>query len=228
LIGGPLANWLIARGGLAPLPRDTAGVGGGAGGVEEPVTADGVLGALFAIGICLAAGTALASLMEGGAVTLPGFVWALLVGVAIRNIAEATGRLALPLSSVELLGSVSLSLFLAMSLMALRLWELASLAGPLLVLLAAQTVTMLAFAAFVTFRLMGRDYTAAVISSGHCGFGMGATPTAVANMEAITRRFGPAPTAYIVIPLTGAFFIDLANALVLGGYLALPVFGFPS
>ena len=105
--------------------------------------------------------------------------------------------------------------------------ELASLAGPLLAILAAQTLATALFAAFVTFRLMGGDYDAAVISGGHCGFGMGATPTAVANMEAVTARYGPSPTAFIVIPLTGAFFIDLVNALVLGGYLALPLFGFP-
>lgn len=93
--------------------------------------------------------------------------------------------------------------------------------------LAAQTATMLAFAAFVTVRLTGRDYMAAMIGSAHQGIGISATPTAVANMEAITRRFGPAPTVFIVILLTGAFFIDLANALLLGGRLALPFLGFP-
>jgi ESS family glutamate:Na+ symporter len=172
-------------------------------------------------------GTLLAGLMEGSSFTLPSFVWALLIGVAIRNLGDATGLAHPHMPSVELVGSVSLSLFLAMSLMSLRLWELASLAGPLLVVLALQTVTMVLFAGFVTFRVMGRDYDAAVISGGHCGFGMGATPTAVANMQAVTRRYGPSPAAFIVIPLTGAFFIDLVNALVLSGYLALPLFGFP-
>lgn len=227
LIGGPLAQWLIARHGLRPVEA------GGADAAPErrgtgAITADGVLAALLAISVCLVAGQALAQTLAGAPLTLPSFVWALLVGVAIRNLGEATGLARVPEPSVELLGSVSLSLFLAMSLMTLRLWELASLAGPLLGILAAQTALMLAFAALVTFPLMGRDYTAAVIASGHCGFGMGATPTAVANMEAVTGRYGPAPAAYIVIPLTGAFFIDLANALVLGGYLALPMFGFPS
>lgn len=229
LIGGPLAHWLISRRGLAPAPDDaSAPLDGDAGPDKGAMSAENMLGALFLIALCLVVGGALAERLAGAGPTLPSFVWALLVGVAIRNIAEASGLWTLPLASIELLGSVSLSLFLAMALMALRLWELANLAGPLLAVLAAQTLTMLLFAGLVTFRLMGGDYTAAVICSGHCGFGLGATPTAVANMEAVTARFGPAPTAYIVIPLTGAFFIDLANALVLGGYLSLPLFGFPS
>lgn len=229
LIGGPLAHWLITRRNLAPAcVEGAAPVQQDADDTVETVSVQGILGALFAITVCLVAGAAIAELAAGAPMTLPSFVWALLVGVAIRNLAEASGRVDLPLVSIELLGSISLALFLAMSLMSLRLWELASLAGPLVLVLGAQTLTMLAFAMFITFKLMGGDYTAAVISSGHCGFGMGATPTAVANMEAVTVRFGPAPTAYIVIPLTGAFFIDLSNALVLGGFLALPLFGFPS
>jgi ESS family glutamate:Na+ symporter len=100
------------------------------------------------------------------------------------------------------------------------------LAGPLLVLLSIQTLGMVVFASFVTFRMMGGQYEAAIIAGGHCGFGMGATPTAVANMEALTKRFGEAPQAFIIIPLMGAFFIDFLNAVVIQGYLALPFFGF--
>jgi ESS family glutamate:Na+ symporter len=113
-----------------------------------------------------------------------------------------------------------------MALMSLQLWSLLSLAGPLLILLGIQLLGMMIFATFVTFRLMGSHYDAAIIAGGHCGFGMGATPTAVANMEALTRRFGPAPQAFLVVPLMGAFFIDMLNALVIQGYLSLPVFGF--
>ena len=228
LIGGPLAQWLIASRGLAPAaaPDEPQGPAEAAGD-ETPVSASDFLWTLFVIALCLTLGASLASLAAGGAFTLPAFIWALLIGVLIRNLGQATGLLRLHRPSVDLLGSVSLSLFLAMSLMALRLWELASLAGPLLAVLAAQTATMMLFAGVVTFRLMGGDYDAAVICGGHCGFGMGATPTAVANMEAVTRRYGASPTAYIVIPLTGAFFIDIANALVLAGYLSLPLFGFP-
>jgi ESS family glutamate:Na+ symporter len=113
-----------------------------------------------------------------------------------------------------------------MALMSLRLWELLDLAGPMLVMLLTQTVGMAFFATFVTFRAMGGGYDAAVMAGGQCGFGMGATPTAVANMEALTRRYGPSPPAFLVVPLMGAFFIDIINALVIQGYLASPLLGY--
>ena len=121
-------------------------------------------------------------------------------------------------------GTVLLSLFLAMTMMALRLWELAGLAGPLAVLLLTQTVLLIVYAIFVSFRAMGRSYESAVIAGGLCGFAMGATATAIANMQAVTQRYGPAPEAFLIVPLTGAFFIDLVNALILTGYLSLPWF----
>ena len=96
----------------------------------------------------------------------------------------------------------------------------------MLVLLGVQVAGIVLFASFITFRFMGREYDAAVMAGGHCGFGLGATPTAVANMKALTRRFGPAPQAFLVVPLMGAFFIDLLNAIVIQGYLSLPVFGY--
>ena len=164
--------------------------------------------------------------LADAAFTLPSFIWSLFLGVVIRNVAELTGWIRVHRPTVDMIGTLSLSLFLAMALMALRLWELVSLAGPLLVLLAVQALGMASFAYLVTFRALGRGYDAAIIAGGHCGFGMGATPTAVANMEALTDRFGPSPQAFLVVPLMGAFFIDLMNAIVIQTYLALPVFGF--
>ena len=108
--------------------------------------------------------------------------------------------------------------------MGLRLWELAALALPLLVLLACQSVLMLLYARFITFRAMGGNYDAAVMAAGHCGFGLGATPTAIANMQAVTDRHGPSHLAFLVVPMVGAFFIDIANASVIKFYLALPFF----
>jgi ESS family glutamate:Na+ symporter len=122
---------------------------------------------------------------------------------------------------VDDLGTVSLSLFLSMALMSLKLWELLDLAVPLLIILLVQVAMMAAFAYFVVFRAMGRDYDAAVLAGGHCGFGLGATPNAVANMEAITERFGPAPRAFLVLPMVGAFFIDFTNALIITGFINL-------
>ena len=126
--------------------------------------------------------------------------------------------------AVSVLGNVSLALFLALALMSMRLWELSSLALPMLVLLLGQTALMAAYAIFVTFPVMGRNYDAAVIAAGHCGFGLGATPTAIANMQAVTDRFGNSPLAFLVVPMVGAFFIDLANALVIKLFLMLPLY----
>lgn len=147
------------------------------------------------------------------------------VGVIIRNITIHDSLPSAHQPSVDMIGNISLSLFLVMALMSLNLWGMLSLAGPLLVLLGTQLVGMVLFSSYVTWRIMGRDYNAAIIAGGHCGFGLGATPTAVANMSALTKRFGPAPQAFIVVPLMGAFFIDLLNAIVIQVYLTLPVFG---
>ena len=126
--------------------------------------------------------------------------------------------------AVSVLGNVCLSLFLAMALMSLKLWELASLALPMVAILAVQALFMALYAMFVTWRLMGKNYDAAVLAAGHCGFGLGATPTAIANMQAITERFGPSHMAFLVVPMVGAFFIDIVNALVIKLYLMLPMF----
>ena len=144
----------------------------------------------------------------------------------IRNLATFVPRLSVSNATVDLLGGVSLSLFLVMALMGMRLIDLASLAGPLLVILALQTVAMALYAVFVTFRVMGRDYDAAVLAAGHVGFALSSTAAALAIMKTITERKGPSPLAFVIVPMVGAFFIDIANALVIQGYLALPIFGF--
>ncbi|MDN5681356.1 MAG: sodium/glutamate symporter, partial [Ewingella sp.] len=145
-------------------------------------------------------------------------------GVVLSNTMHAGGFYRVFERAVSVLGNVSLSLFLAMSLMSLKLWELASLALPMLAILTVQAVFMALYAIFVTYRLMGKNYDAAVLAAGHCGFGLGATPTAIANMQAITERFGPSHMAFLVVPMVGAFFIDIVNALVIKLYLLLPLF----
>ena len=137
----------------------------------------------------------------------------------IRNVADFSRIMRIEQRTVDDLGTIALSLFLAMALMSLRLWELLDLAIPMFVILVAQVTMMASFAYFVTFHLMGRDYDAAVMAGGHCGFGLGATPNAVANMEAITERFGPAPRAFLVLPMVGAFFIDFTNALIITTFI---------
>jgi ESS family glutamate:Na+ symporter len=147
--------------------------------------------------------------------------------VAIRN--ASTFIKAIPVSgaTVDLLGGVSLSLFLVMALMGMRLIDLVSLAGPLLVILALQVTAMAIYASVVTFRVMGKDYDAAVVAAGHVGFALSSTAAALAIMKTVTERRGPSPLAFLIVPMVGAFFIDIANALMIQGYLALPIFGFP-
>lgn len=227
LIGGPVARLLVKRvqtPGLAQaeprLPR----------GYEQPykerqITALSFIETLALVAISLQAGNFLSGLIQGTELELPTFVCVLFVGVVLRNGLSALGWHQVFDQEVSLLGNVSLSLFLAIALMSLRLWDLATLALPILILLAVQTLVMALFAIFVTFRVMGRNYDAAVLAAGHCGFGLGATPTAIANMQAVTQRYGPSHMAFLVVPMVGAFFIDISNAIVIKLYLALPWLG---
>ena len=227
VIGGPVAGRLIRKGGLEP--DKTNNEQGEALQIQEQesvISTETLLQTLFYVLLCLIGGRALAASMAGAAFTLPSFVWCLFIGVAIRNSDFIGPFLSVHQSTVDTIGSMALSIFLAMALMSLRLWELLDLAGPLLVLLSVQTLGMVVFASFITFRMMGSHYDAAIVAGGHCGFGMGATPTAVANMKALTLRYGPSPQAFLIVPLMGAFFIDFLNALVIQAYLALPLFGF--
>lgn len=142
--------------------------------------------------------------------------------MVIRNVLTHAFRFEMFDRAIDVFGSTSLSLFLAMALVSLRLWELADLAGPVAIILAVQIVIMVLYATQVTYRFMGSNYDAAVIAAGHCGFGLGATPTAIANMQAVTDRFGPSYKAYLIVPLIGAFFVDLVNAAVLQAFTQIP------
>ena len=153
---------------------------------------------------------------------LPTFVWALGGGVVIRNVLTLGFNFDMFDRAIDVFGNASLSLFLAMALLSLKLWQLTGLAVPILMILVVQTIVMWLYANFVTFRVMGKNYDSAVLAAGHCGFGMGATPTAIANMQAITDRYGPSPKAFLIVPMVGAFFVDLVNATVLQIFTKLP------
>ncbi|MBV8508112.1 MAG: sodium/glutamate symporter [Acetobacteraceae bacterium] len=222
IIGGPVAERLIRR--IAPPEATIAPADGGVvgGPVSTPVTATSFISSLAAALAAVVAGQALGSAFEGAAITVPGFLWCLIVGLIIRNGASAIG-VHLHDAASELIGSVCLSLFLTWTMMTLHLVDVVHMAGPLLIILAAQTILVAAWATWVTFPALGRDYESAIIAGAFCGFGMGATATAVANMQALTRRHGPAPQAFVVVPISGAFFIDLMNLAVLTFFL-LPGF----
>ena len=231
VLGGPLAEYLVRRYKLSPA--DSAAAADGTttttdDDADDPITSQSVLTTLFAILVCLAGGRMLVRLVQGSGIILPDFLFCLLLGVAIRNAASLVPAMRVSGATVDLLGSVALSLFLVMALMGMRLVDLASLAGPLLVILALQVAAMALYAVFITFRVMGRDYDAAVLAAGHVGFALSSTAAALAIMRAVTERRGPSPLAFVVVPMVGAFFIDIANALMIQGYLALPLFGFPT
>ncbi len=226
LIGGPLGKTLIKKYDLGPdpgavaLPTDDIVTYDPED--RDQVTPRRMLETLLMITICVALGTHIYEFVMSRGITIPSSFVALFLGMIITNFLDVTKVYEINKETVDLWGTMALSLFLAMALMSLRLWELMNLAGPMLLILLAQTVTMVLFAYFVTFRVMGRDYDAAIMAGGHCGFGLGATPTAVANMESLVSRFGPSPQAFLVVPLCGAFFLDVTNALVLQVYMALP------
>ena len=148
-------------------------------------------------------------------VTLPAYVGAMVLAALVRNLDDRYRWFRLDMRAIEALGGIALALFLVIALMDLKLWQLAGLAVPMLVILAVQVVLMIIYAVGVTFMLMGRDYEAAVTTSGHIGFGLGITPNAVANMEALAERYAPAPRSFLIVPIVGAFFIDFSNTIII-------------
>jgi glutamate:Na+ symporter, ESS family len=231
LIGGPVATSLIrkyhprrAPGGVsreaaaAVAQLDSLDEEIDTEPVGEPATAYTLLKVLTIVLVAMWGGGLLSSWL-GQYVTLPAYIGAMIVAAIVRNVADVAKIVHIEQRTVDDLGTIALSLFLAMALMSLRLWELLDLAVPMLVILLVQVCMMAAFAYLITFRLMGRDYDAAVMAGGHCGFGLGATPNAVANMESITERFGAAPRAFLVVPMVGAFFIDFTNALIITTFI---------
>ncbi|MEZ9329600.1 sodium/glutamate symporter [Vibrio breoganii] len=191
---------------------------------EDKVTPRRVIETMFMVLVCVVGATYIKEYTSGLGIGwlkgIPDFVFALFLGVILTNIYEFTGAYKFNTDTVDIIGTVSLALFLAMALMSLKLWEIFDLAMPLLVILGVQTCVLAVFAYNITFRVMGSNYDAAIITGGHCGFGMGATPTAVMNMGSLVNHYGPSPQAFMVVPIVGAFFIDIVNLLVLQGYIA--------
>jgi ESS family glutamate:Na+ symporter len=225
VLGGPIARLLMRRISIEELQRvkqraeETLVFEEPK--AQQPTTPAAIITTLTLISICLAGGEVVADRLAGTVFELPTFVCVLFIGVILNNVL-ALVRVQLDQHAVALVGNVSLALFLAMALMRLDLWELAALAVPIISILAAQTVLMALYAVFVTFPVMGRNYDAVVLCAAQCGLGLGATPTAIANMQAITNRFGHSHIAFLIVPMTGAFFMDIVNAVVIKLFLALP------
>lgn len=238
LMGGPTARGIINKYNLKSTKSET--------GVElndmseadrekaERVDVDAFTNAAILLIVASGLGTLLTAALNGIEInignfhfsfTFPTYIGAMLIAAVIRNFCDAK-HIVMPSRALDLWGNVSLSIFLAIALMSVALWQLASVAVAMIAMLAAQTILMYFYARFVVYNVMGHDYEAAVMTAAFCGFGMGATPNAMANMQAVTKRFGPAPQAYFIVPLVGSLFIDFFNGLIITGFLnVLPIFG---
>lgn len=221
LIGGPIAKFLIDRHRLVGGASDGPIVGvpfEKEGAEDTKINHISIMRSLLAINIAIIIGYVVNEAIAANGLKLPLFVSCLLVAILMSNtIPVIFPRLPWPARTraMAIISDYCLSIFLAMSLMSMQLWNLQGLGGPLLGVLAFQVIGTALFIIFLFYRLMGKDYTAAVLSAGFAGFTLGATPTAIANMSSVTKRYGPAPLAFIVLPMVSAFFVDLANALII-------------
>lgn len=223
LVGGPLAHRLIRKNKLASTDSGPLSVGHR---YDEPqmIDVDTLLQTIFWIFVAVGIGVYLKELAEDFDLFMPDFVYCLFAGIVLTNTVPKIlpGIVGNNLGATgALVSEFCLGLFLAQSLMSMQLWTLSALAGPLLLMVLVQLVVVLCYAYFVVFRAMGADYDAAVISSGYVGMALGATPTAMANMTAVTQKAGASAKAFIIVPLIGALFIDLSNALVIEFFLNL-------
>lgn len=171
--------------------------------------------AVFQLIIAVGLGTVVSDLLSLTGMTFPIYIGAMIVAAIMRNIGEYTGKITIHMGEINDLGGICLSLFLGIAMITLKLWQLADLALPLIILLAGQVVLMFIFTYFVVFNIMGRDYDAAVLAAGTCGFGMGATPNAMANMQAICEKYAPSVKAYLIVPIVGSLFADFLNSLTI-------------
>jgi len=220
LLGGPIGGQLIRRRNLNPAVSAQTHLESGQSaepGILPDLRNLAGFGRQFLIHLllllaCVKIGAWVSYFIQQTQITFPVYIGAMLLGVVVRNVVDLSGARWIRTEIIDTLASVTLGIFLAIAMMSLNLIELASAAVPMLIILAVQVTVMALFAWFITFRVMGRDFDAAVMAGGHCGFGLGATPNAVANMKALVERFGPAPRAFLVVPIVGAFLIDFLNA----------------
>ena len=216
IIGGPIANRLIEKNKLEPTMEDVVTY------AEQEQDAPKVrhveiyhfMDATALLFVAMGIGSIIFNLLKPTGFTFPSYIGSMLAAAVIRNVCDAKHK-ELPEREIDVCGNVSLAMFLSMALMSLKLWELAGLAMPLIIMLLAQTLLMALYARFVIFKAMGNDYEGAVMTTAACGFGMGATPNAMANMDAVTSRYGPAPKAFFIVPLVGSLFIDFFNGVIL-------------
>jgi glutamate:Na+ symporter, ESS family len=223
LAGGPVGTWLVRRHGLASAGNSAVNaVESGTPralhiNVEQEDSS--MVRNLAILALAMGLGSVVSHFLQAAGMTLPAYIGAMLMASVLRNLDDHLSWLRIDEDAMEFVGGIALNIFLVVALMDLKLWQLAAQALPLLIMLTVQLLTIVLLAVLVSFPLMGRRYESAVMAGGFIGFAMGTTANAVANMRAVTGRFGPAPRAFLVIPLVGAFFIDFANALIITGFV---------
>ena len=221
LVGGPVGTRLIRRYRLTSSSVSKAEQRAELEDAPETLVVEvdredtSLMRSLAILALAMALGSQVSSYIQSLDITMPGYIGAMLVASVLRNLDDRTRWLRIDQRAMEFMGNLALNIFLVVALMSLKLWELAGLALPLLVILMAQVVLVMVFALTVSFRVMGRDYESAVMASGFIGFVLGTTANAVANMRALVARFGAAPRAFLIVPLVGAFFIDFTNAIII-------------
>lgn len=225
VLGGPLAGRLLKKSHIPELSEEEIKE------IEDthdpsheavhasPVNYRNVMETIAMLSICLVAGKYLSEWNAQFSFKLPSFVWCLFIGIFIRSVFSFIWKDRISNVAIEMIGNVGLSLFLAIALMTLKLWLIVGLAFKIVVILFFQVLLMWFYAYYVTYRVMGKNYDAIVLAAGHCGFGLGATPTAVANIQAVMNRYGFSYKAFIVIPMVGAFFVDILNAIILNFFV---------
>ena len=217
MMGGPIARARVEK---HHLKSTAAEEGNAVDEVASPIDGQKFTTAAVFLAVAIGVGTFIFAFFKSIGLTFPTYIGAMLAAAAIRNIRDVQHK-DLPMEEVDALGGLSLNLFLAMAMMSLKLWQLAALALPMIVILLVQTVVMFLYANFLVFNIMGRDYEAAAMTTAFCGFGMGATPNAMANMRALVERYGPAPRAFFIVPLVGSLFVDFFNSMVLTTFMNL-------
>ena len=215
LMGGPVSRRLIEKHSLLSGIRE----------VQESLTVEeedtlcvkpaSYATAAYQLVIAMGIGTVISALLSKTGMTFPVYIGAMIVAAVMRNTSEYSGKFEVPMKEIDDIGSICLSLFLGIAMITLKLWQLAELALPLIILLAVQVVLMFLYVNLVMFNIMGRDYDAAVLVAGTCGFGMGATPNAMANMQAITERYVSSVKAFLLVPIVGSLFADFFNTLII-------------
>ncbi|MEA0552820.1 sodium/glutamate symporter [Lysinibacillus irui] len=208
LIGGPIVKYLVGKYNLTPDEQESEEID--YENKQEQITSESFFTQVLLITFCMAVGTYVGTLFsEATGFVLPGYVGAMFVAVLVRNIMDKFKPEAINMKSISLIGDVTLGIFLSMALMSIKLWEIADLALPLFFIVFAQVFFIVVFSTFVLFKLLGKNYDAAVMVAGFAGHGLGATPNAMANMSAVVQRFGPSKKAFLVVPIVGAFLIDV-------------------